>query len=89
MPDRTSLHVARRVLAIFPKRFERPIIDLLSRADVKALLDAPDRGTCGAQRDAFLFAVLCNSGTRVTEVTSLKIADVLLERVLRHNCALG
>ena len=51
-----------------------------SREEVDALLDAPDRCTWSGQRDAVLFTVLYNTGARVSEVTGLRIADVLLER---------
>jgi len=78
--DPTSLPIARRVLAISAKRFDRPALDFLSREEVKALLDAPDRSTWSGRRDAALFAVLYNSGARVSEVAGLRIADVLLDR---------
>jgi len=80
MRDPTSLPVASRVLAISTKRFERPALDFLSRAEVQALLDAPDRNTWSGDRDAALFAVLYNTGARVSEMTGLRITDVLLER---------
>ena len=76
----TSLPVAQRVLAISAKRFDRPVLNFLSREEVQALLDAPDRGTWSGHRDAVLFAVLYNTGARVSEVTGLRIADVLLDR---------
>ena len=36
--------------------------------------------TWSRQRDAVLFAVLYNTGARVSELTGLQIADVLLDR---------
>src|SRR6266478_3145170 len=78
--DPASLPVAQRVLAISPKRFDRPVLNFLSREEVQALLDAPDRGTWSGHRDAVLFTVLYNTGARVSEVTGLRIADVLLDR---------
>lgn len=82
--DPTSLPVARRVLAIDAKRFDRPIIDFLSREEVDALLAAPDMTTWSGRRDAVLFTVLYNSGARVSEITGLTIGDILLDRA----CAL-
>jgi len=76
--------VAQRVLAISSKRFDRPALGFLSREEVSALLDAPDRATWSGQRDAVLFAVLYNTGARVSELVGLRIADVLLDRA----CAL-
>ena len=80
--DPTALPVAQRVLAIAIKRFNRPVLGFLSREEVQAVLDAPDRSTWSGQRDAVLFAVLYNTGARVSEMTGLRVADVLLERAL-------
>lgn len=78
--DPASLPVAQRVLAISGKRFDRPILGFLSREEVQALLDAPDRTTWSGQRDATLFAVLYNTGARASEMIRLRVADVLLDR---------
>lgn len=78
--DPASLSVAQRVLAISSKRFDRPVLGFLSREEVQALLDAPDRSTWSGKRDATLFAVLYNTGARVSEVIRLRVADVLLDR---------
>ncbi|MYN64363.1 MAG: tyrosine-type recombinase/integrase [Acidobacteria bacterium] len=83
----TLLPVAQRVLAIPVKRFDRPVVGYLSREEIAAIIDAPDRSTWSGQRDAVLFAVLYNTGARVSEMIRLRIADVLLERassVLLH-----
>ena len=83
----TLLPVAQRVLAIPVKRFDRPVLGYLSRDEIVAIIDAPDRTTWSGQRDAVLFAVLYNTGARVSEITRLHVADVLLERassVLLH-----
>ena len=65
----TLLPVAQRVLAIPVKRFDRPVLGYLSREEVTAIIDAPDRSTWSGQRDAVLFAVLYNTGARVSEIT--------------------
>jgi integrase/recombinase XerD len=78
--DPAALPVAQRVLAITGKRFDRPILGFLSREEVQAVLDAPDRSTWSGQRDATLFAVLYNTGARVSEMIRLRVADVLLDR---------
>jgi integrase/recombinase XerD len=74
------LPVAQRVLAIPTKRFERPVLNFLSREEIQAILDAPDRSTFSGQRDAVLFATLYNTGARVSEMSRLLIKDVLLNR---------
>lgn len=76
----TALPIAQRVLAIPTKRFDRPALCFLSRKEIQALLKAPDRSTWSGQRDAVLFSVLYNTGARVSELTGLCIADVLLDR---------
>jgi len=78
--DPTSLPVVQRVLAISPKRFDRPVLDFLSHQEIRALLDAPDRNTWSGQRDAVLLAVLYNTGARVSEAIGLRITDVLVDR---------
>jgi site-specific recombinase XerD len=78
--DPASLPIAQRVLAIDGKRFDRHILAFLSRNEVQALLDAPDQSTWSGRRDAVLFAVLYNTGARVSEIIRLRVADVLLDR---------
>jgi integrase/recombinase XerD len=78
--DPAALPVAERVLAISPKRFDRPALDFLTRAEVEALLAAPDQASWSGQRDAVLLALLYNSGARVSELAGLRVADLLLDR---------
>jgi integrase len=54
----------------FPRR-ERKLPMILSRDEVKALLEAPS-----ALRDRAMLAILYGSGLRVSEVTRLKVADI-------------
>jgi len=85
--DPESLPVAQRVLAVPTKRFDRPVLGFLAREEMQAVLDAPDRTTSSGQRDAVLLATLYNTGARVSEITALRRADVLLDRqasVLLH-----
>jgi site-specific recombinase XerD len=78
--DPAALPVVQRVLAIPTKRFDRPVLGFLSRDEVHALLDAPDRSTWSGHRDTVRLATLYNSGARVSEITTLRVADVLLDR---------
>lgn len=78
--DPTALPVVQRVLAIPAKRFDRPVLGFLSRDEIQAVLGAPDRSTWSGHRDAVLLLTLYNSGARVSEITALRVADVLLER---------
>ena len=81
----TSLPVAQRVLAISTKRFDRPVVGFLSRQEVEALLDAPDRTTWSGHRDTVMFSVFYNTGARVSEIIGLRIVDVLLDRASALN----
>ena len=76
----TALPIARRVLAIGAKRFDRPALEYMSREEIEALLRAPDRTTWSGHRDATMFAVLYNTGARVSELTRLRVGDILLDR---------
>lgn len=75
-----SLPVAGRVLAIPTKRFDRPVLGYLSREQIAAILAAPDRSTWSGQRDAIMLATTYNTGARVSEITSLQVRNVLLDR---------
>ncbi len=87
--DPAALPVAQRVLAIPAKRFDRPVLGFLSREEIDALLEAPDRTRWSGQRDAVLFATLYNTGARVSEITTLRVADVLLDRAPLGAAATG
>jgi integrase/recombinase XerD len=75
-----ALALAQRVLAIPVKRFERPLVGALSRAQIQAILDAPDLARWSGRRDQALFATLYNTGARISELLHLRVADVALDR---------
>lgn len=76
--DPASVHVATRVLAIPTKRSDKRLVGYLTRAEVDAILSAPDRTTWRGQRDYVLLLTLYNSGARVSEITALKRSQVRL-----------
>ena len=78
LQEPTSLPVIQRVMAIPMKRFDKPMMGFLSRTEMQAILDAPDCTTWCGQRDRVMFATLYNTGGRVSEITGLKVADVVL-----------
>ncbi len=68
----------QRVLAIPSKRFTRTLVQFLTRAEVDALLAAPDqRGWFGRRDHAFLLLAV-QTGLRVSEMTGLTREDVVL-----------
>ena len=77
--DPASLPITIRVLAIPAKRFDRPVLGYLTKEQITAILAAPDRTTWSGRRDAILLAVAYNTGARVSELTALRVRDVLLE----------
>ena len=77
--DLASLPSIQRVLAIPFKRFDRPLLGYLSRQEMQAILDAPASTTFSGQRDRVLFALMYNTGARVSEIAALKVADISLD----------
>src|SRR5262245_50346671 len=80
--DPASLPIIQRVLAIPMKRFQRPALSYLSREEVTAILEAPAASTWSGRRDRVLFALLYNTGARVSEAIGLRRLDVSLEASL-------
>lgn len=68
----------QRVLAIAPKRFERTMVTYLTDTEVDALLDACDRTTWTGRRDHALLLLAIQTGLRISELTGLRCADVVV-----------
>ena len=77
--DPTALPSIQRVLAIPMKRFDKPLLGFLSKGEIQAILDAPPTDRWTGQRDRIMFATLYNTGARVSELTGLRVADVVLD----------
>ena len=75
-PEQAEL--IQRVLAIPNKRTDRQLVSFLTRAEIDALLAAPDRDTWIGRRDRVLLLVAVQTGLRVSELTALTCADVEL-----------
>jgi site-specific recombinase XerD len=76
--DVSSLQVIERALGVPVKRFERPMFGYLSREEMLAVIGTPGE-TWLSQRDHVLFLLLYNTGARVSEITGVKVGDVVLE----------
>jgi site-specific recombinase XerD len=74
--DPTAWPLARRVLAIPAKRYTKPLLGYLTREEMQAVLSAPDAATWAGQRDRVLFAVMYNTGARVSEVIGVRQDDL-------------
>jgi site-specific recombinase XerD len=68
----------QRVLAIPQKRFERNEVAFLTPAEIDAFLASPDKTTVMGRRDYTLMLTAIETGLRVSELTSLKVEDVVL-----------
>ncbi len=68
--------LVQRVLAIPSKRFTRTLVNYLSRAEVDALLAAPDRSTWSGRRDHALILLAVQTGLRLSELTGLQRDDL-------------
>jgi site-specific recombinase XerD len=68
----------QRVLAIPTKRFERKLIDFLTKPEIEALLASPDQSTWGGRRDSTLLSLAIQTGLRVSELIGLTCKDVVL-----------
>src|SRR5713101_178271 len=75
----TALPGIQRVLAIPMKRFDKPLLGFLSTSEIQAILDAPPTDRWTGQRDRIMFATLYNTGARVSELTGLRVGDVVLD----------
>ncbi len=68
----------QRVLAIPSKRYERKLIEYLTRPEIDALLSAPDTSTWAGRRDRTLILVAVQTGLRVSELIGLRCNDIVL-----------
>ncbi len=76
--DVSSLQVIERALGVPVKRFERPMFCYLSREEMLSVIGTPDE-TWVSQRDHVLFLLLYNTGARVSEITGIKVGEVVLD----------
>jgi integrase/recombinase XerD len=76
----------QRVLAIPQKRFERAVVSFLTKDEVVALLDSPDRSTWIGRRDHALVSLAVQTGMRVGELVGLCCSDVVLSTGAHVRC---
>jgi site-specific recombinase XerD len=68
----------QRVLAIPSKRYTRTLVPFLERAEVDALLAAPDQRTWSGRRDHAFLLVAVQTGLRLSEMTGLRREDLVI-----------
>jgi integrase/recombinase XerD len=78
------LVAGQRILAIPCKRTVKPVLGFMSRAEIDAVLAATDQATRVGRRDHLLFALLYNTGGRISEVLRLQPCEVNHRTVRLH-----
>jgi len=76
--DVASLQVIERALGVPVKRFERPMFGYLTREEMLAVIGNPNKSWI-SQRDHVLFLLMYNTGARVSEITGVKVGEVVLD----------
>jgi site-specific recombinase XerD len=76
--------VIQRVLAIPHKRTEKNLVAFLTRPEFEAILAAPDQATVLGRRDYALLLLAIQTGLRVSEIITLTLQDVRLDRGAAH-----
>lgn len=67
----------QRVLAMPSKRYDKSVIEFLSRSESDALVAAPEQRTWRGRRDRALLLLAVQSGLRVSELVGLRCQDVV------------
>jgi site-specific recombinase XerD len=75
-----------RVLAIPPKRFDKPTVSFLDQTEISALIDAPDRTRWEGRRDRAMILLTVQTGLRVSELIGLNCGDITLGAGAQVQC---
>ena len=76
----------QQILAVPAKRYDRKIVNFLTRSEVEALLAVPDTGTWNGRRDHALLLVAFQTGLRLSELTGLRKQDLELDTGAHVRC---
>lgn len=80
-----SAHI-QRVLAIPSKRHQKKIVQFLTRPEIEALLEVPDKTTWIGRRDHALLLLAIQTGLRLSELIALDRNSVILGRGAHVRC---
>jgi integrase/recombinase XerD len=72
------LEQSRQIQAIPPKKTSVPLVQHLTRAEIQALLEAPDGATRSGLRDRAMLHLCYAAGLRVSELVTLPLAALTL-----------
>lgn len=68
--------IVTRIMAIPSKREDKKLIGYLTRPEIDAIINAPDKTTWAGRRDRAMLLTMYNSGARVTEIATLERSQV-------------
>jgi integrase/recombinase XerD len=77
MKEPAHLLHCQKILAMPGKRYERRTVEFLDRAEMNALLAAPDRSTWAGRRDHAILSMALQTGLRVSEIINLRRRDIV------------
>ena len=77
--DPESIGVAQRVLAIPSKKSDIPTTRYLSKAELDAIINAPNPNSPRGRRDRALLLFLARTGARISEALGVEAADLSLD----------
>jgi integrase/recombinase XerD len=78
----SALQQVQRIRAIPMKRVDMPLVDYLNRAEMQALLDAPNPNTREGVRDRAMLHVAYAAGLRVSELVGLRLDNLAFDPTL-------
>jgi site-specific recombinase XerD len=78
--------LVQQILAIPCKRHDQKLVDFLTREEIEAILQKPDRNTWIGRRDHALILVAVQTGMRVSELTGLCRRDLAAEGTAHLRC---
>jgi len=89
--EHSPIHIewSGQIRAIPFKKAMQAVVPYLEKAEIDALLAAPDRRTAQGRRDHVLLLFLYNTGARASEVAHVKVADLDLNAASVKICGKG
>lgn len=74
------LGIVQRVMIVPFKKTETRMIDYLIKEEVDSILEVCDLGCWLGRRDRLMISILFNTGVRVSELVSIKIKDITINK---------
>jgi integrase/recombinase XerD len=82
-----AVHWCGEIRGIASKKTPRPLVNYLEKAEMDALLAAPDVKVPQGQRDRAVLLFLYNTGARADEAAHVRIADLELGQTPSRDCS--